>query len=502
VFTQIIASKKEKNMFRSIVLVRLAPALAAVAFIPGSSFAVDAAGVLARASTAMGAGDLKSIRYAGDGIGFSFGQAFKPGMPWPKINIHSEIRTINYETASMRDEIVLSRAEPRGGGGYPIVAQQRNDQFVSGEHAWNQGAAGPAPGPRYVADRVHQLWISPHGVLKAAIRNRATVEWRTQGGKSLAAVSFTQPGRFAATAYINDDYLVEWVESRLPDPVLGETVAVTHYSDYRDFGGVRFPMSIKQSQGGFPVLDLAVREVQPNAPADIQLPDAVRNASDRVTTEKVADGVWFVAGGSHNSVAIEMKDHMVLVETPLGDARSAAVIEQVKQLAPGKPIRYAINSHSHFDHSGGLRTAVAEGATIITQAGNKSYFERAFAVANKLSPDRLAKSGRKASFKTVNDKLVLSDGTRALEIHRIAGGNHNDTFLMVYLPKEKLLIEADAFTPGAPNSPPPAQPNPNNVNLIENIERLKLAVDRILPLHGRIVPLAELYAAAKATTPK
>ena len=489
-------------MLRNIRLTGLAPALAALAFIPCHAFAADAAGVLNRASIAMGAGDLKSIRYAGDGIGFTFGQAFRPGMQWPKINIHSEIRTINYDTASMRDEIVLSRAEPKGGGGYPIVAQQRNDQFVSGEYAWNQGAAGPAPGPRYVGDRVHQLWITPHGVLKAAMKNRATVEWRTQGGRSLAAVSFTAPGKFAATAYIDDNYLVERVESRLPDPVLGDTVAVTRYSNYRDFGGVKFPLSIKQSQGGFPVLDLAVKEVQPNAPADIQLPDAVRNAAERVTAEKVADGVWFVAGGSHNSVAIEMKDHMVLVETPLGDGRSAAVIEQVKQLAPGKPIRYVINSHNHFDHAGGLRAAVAEGATIITQAGNKPYFERAFAVANRIDPDRLARSGKKASFKTVNDKLVLSDAARSIEIHRIANSNHNDTFLMVYLPKEKLLIEADAFTPGAPNSPPPAQPNPNNVNLIENIERLKLGVDRILPLHGRVVPAAELYAAAKATMPR
>jgi glyoxylase-like metal-dependent hydrolase (beta-lactamase superfamily II) len=76
---------------------------------------------------------------------------------------------------------------------------------------------------------------------------------------------------------------------------------------------------------------------------------------------------------------------------------------------------------------------------------------------------------------------------------------HNDTFLMVYLPKEKLLIEADAYTPLPPNTPPPATPNANNVNLIANIERMKLSVDKILPLHGRVVPTSELYATAKAT---
>src|SRR6266540_3791619 len=381
------SERQEETMFRNFLLMSAA-ALA---------FAQDASAALKRASDAMGAGELKSIRYAGEGTGFTYGQAFKPGMRWPKINVHSEIRTINYETSSMRDEITLSRAEPKGGGGYPPVAQQRNDQFVSADYAWNQAAAGPVPGPRFVTDRVHQLWITPHGAIKAAMKNKATL--KKGGGKGLlTAVSFTEPGRFAATVFVDKNNLVERVESRTPDPVLGETKAVTRYSDYRDYGGVKFPSRIRQSQGGFPVLDLAVKEVQPNAPADIQLPDAVRNAAERVTTEKVAEGVWHVAGGSHNSVAIEMKDHIVLVETPLNDARTGSVLEEVKKLAPGKPIRYVVNSHGHFDHSGGLRAAAAEGATIITQAGNKAYFERAFKVPNKLNPDRLAKSGKKPRF--------------------------------------------------------------------------------------------------------
>ena len=102
----------------------------------------------------------------------------------------------------------------------------------------------------------------------------------------------------------------------------------------------------------------------------------------------------------------------------------------------------------------------------------------------------------------VSDSMTLSDGARTVELRRITGGVHTDTFLMVYLPKERLLIEADAYTPIAPNAKPPATPNANNVNLIENIERQKLAVDRILPLHGRVVPLADLYTTAGRTPPK
>ena len=142
---------------------RLALCAVALAFAPGVASALEAAGVLRRASGAMGGADLHSIRYAGEGTGYTFGQAYKPGLPWPKINVHSQIRTINYDTASMREEITLSRAKPRGGGGYPLAAQQRNDQFVSGGYAWNQAASGPLPGPRFIADRVHQLWITPHG---------------------------------------------------------------------------------------------------------------------------------------------------------------------------------------------------------------------------------------------------------------------------------------------------------------------------------------------------
>jgi glyoxylase-like metal-dependent hydrolase (beta-lactamase superfamily II) len=259
------------------------------------------------------------------------------------------------------------------------------------------------------------------------------------------------------------------------------------------------PMLIRQTMGGFPVLDVAVKEVQVNPLLALPVPDGAKNTAERVTSEKVADGVWFVAGGSHNSVAIELQDRIVLVETPLNDARTLAVIEHVRTLAPGKPIKTVVNSHAHFDHAGGVRAAVAEGATIVTQAANLRYFERAFAQANAIRPDAYARAGRTPEFVAVGDKLDIGDAARPIEVHRIVGGPHSASFVMVYLPKEKLLIEADAFTPPPPNTPPPAVANANNVNLVDNIERLKLEVDRILPLHGRVVPATELYAATQRT---
>jgi glyoxylase-like metal-dependent hydrolase (beta-lactamase superfamily II) len=456
----------------------------------------DAGAVLARASQAMGAERLNTLRYSGEGTGYAFGQAYKAGGAWPKIALHSFTRTIDYGNGAMREEVVLSRAEPLGGGGYPLQGQQRNDEFIACDIAWNMAGTNVAPGPRFVADRMHQLWITPHGAITAALRSGATAQQGTGGG---SVVSFSVPGRMTASATIGADGLVSHVNSTFPDPVMGDTQTVTTYSDYRDFGGVKFPMRVLQTMGGFPVLDLRVSEVQVNPQVALPVPDAARNQGERVTADQVADGVWFLAGGSHNSVAIDMRDHVILVETPLNDARTLAVIDTVKKQLPGKPIRLVVNTHQHFDHAGGVRTAVAEGATIVTQADNVPFFERAFAQANGIRPDQLARVGKKPSFRAVTDKLDIGDAVRPVEVHRIVGGPHNDSFLMVCLPKEKLLIEADAYTPAAPNTPAPATPNANNVNLIDNIERLKLPVERILPLHGRVMPLSDLYAVAGRT---
>ena len=456
----------------------------------------DASPALARASQAMGTAQLKTLRYTAEGTGYTFGQAYEPGGAWPRIALHSVTRSIDYASGTMRDEIVLSRAEPLGGGGYPLSGQQRNDQFVSGELAWNQAGAATTPGPRFVTERIHQLWITPHGALKAAARSGARAR---DGAAGTIAVDFEVAGRFTATAFIDGDGLVRRVESVVADPVLGDTPVVTTYQEYRAIDGVQVPMLIRQTMGGFPVLDVAVKDVQINPTLSLPVPDAAKNTAERVTSEKVADGIWFIAGGSHNSVAIELQDRVVLVEAPLNDARTLAVIEHARTLAPGKPIRTVVNSHAHFDHAGGVRAAAAEGATIVTQAANVRYFERVFAQPNRIRPDALARARTEPTFVAVGDRLDIGDATRPIEVHRLVGGPHSASIVMVYLPNEKLLIEADAFTPSPPNTTPPAVANANNVNLVDNIERLKLAIDRILPLHGRVVPATELYAATQRT---
>jgi glyoxylase-like metal-dependent hydrolase (beta-lactamase superfamily II) len=202
-----------------------------------------------------------------------------------------------------------------------------------------------------------------------------------------------------------------------------------------------------------------------------------------------------VAGGTHHSVVIEMKDHVLVVEGPLNDERATAVIAEARRLVPGKPIRYVINSHHHFDHAGGLRAFAAEGIPVITHESSRAFFETALMAPATMTPDRQQGARRQVAVEGVRDKRVLTDGTRTVEIHHLASSTHATDMLMVYLPKERILIEADVFTPGPPNAPVPAILNPLSVDLADSITRLGLGVDRLLPLHGPIVPVAELTRA-------
>ena len=462
------------------------------------------AGTLQAASEALGTSELKSIEYSGTGKWFQFGQAPSPALPWPAFNVSSFTASINYDTPAARVQMErIQVVEPDRVRPAPV--QQRPVQVVSGTHAWSMttppgAAAGTAPAPQpqpaAVQERTMEIWTTPHGFLKAAAANNATSQ-PADGGSE---VSFTIGGKQRYVGRINAQNQVERVQTWIDNTVLGDTPVEITYSGYRDFNGVMFPARIVRTQGGYPVLDLTVAAVTANAPVDIQVPDQVRNFTPpavNVEVEKLADGVYYLKGGSHHSVAIDQRDHIVVVEGPQDEARSLAVIAKVKETIPNKPIRYVVNTHVHFDHSGGLRTYVAEGATVVTHELNKPYFEQAWAAPRTLNPDKMAQANTStATFETFTDKHVLTDGRRVVEVHQIAGGGHNDAFAMVYLPAEKILFEVDAWAPAAANAPPPAAPSPFAVNLYENIRRLKLDVRQIAALHGpRVAPMAELQSA-------
>jgi glyoxylase-like metal-dependent hydrolase (beta-lactamase superfamily II) len=459
---------------------------------------LDAAATLARAEQALGRP--VTLAYGARGSGGTYGQAFQADTRWPALTYSQLTRVFELETGAYREEFARSRAEPTGGGATPLMGQgdARATAFARETFAWNAGPNNTSvAAPVALDQRLHDLWTgTPHGAVQAARRHNAIARAATVDGVALTALSFSIPNRLQATVYVDDAGLVPRIDSKLPNAVAGDVEAVTRFADYREAApGVKFPMKITQAQGGAGVLDIAVGEVKVNVPAAIAVPDSVRAARENVTTEKVADGVWFLGGGSHNSVAIELADRIVLVESPLYDGRAAAVFAAANALVPGKRVQTVVNSHHHYDHAGGLRFAAGEGATLVTSALARPYFERVFANPNRVKPDHLGLSGRSVRIVGVSGRHPLGDTTRAVEVHELQGSVHAQGLLVVYLPREKLLIEADAYTPAAPGSPRPPAVNLNHLNLVQNIERLGLQIDRILPLHGRVVPLADLHEA-------
>src|SRR5262249_29508935 len=146
------------------------------------------------------------------GANFSFGQSASPGQPWPRFTVKSFTRLIQYDPPMMRDEIVRTQAEPgaRGGGGIPLPGEQKQLLMLSGTHAWNQvGENPPAAALAAVAGRQQQLWITPHGVVKAAMAHNATAQAQTEGSTKLTAISFTVPGQIKVKALVNAQNLVE-----------------------------------------------------------------------------------------------------------------------------------------------------------------------------------------------------------------------------------------------------------------------------------------------------
>ena len=452
-------------------------------------------GTLQAAADSLSASKVKSVAFTGSGSWYQFGQAPSPTTAWPKFDVSSYSATINYETAAAHVQITRKQAI-EAGRLRPAPVEQKADQYVNGTTAWNIGGTPVAaqPQPAAVEEREAEIWTTPQGFLRAAAANKAA-STSVNGG---TVVSFTLGGyRYVGT--INNQNQVESVQTWIDNPILGDTTYETSYSDYKAFNGVNFPTHIVRKLGGYPVLDLNVDSVSINAEAKISVPPEVSSASApkiTVTSDQLAPGVFYLKGGTHHSVAIEQKDYVVLVEAPLNEARSEALIAKIKEIIPNKPITTVVNTHQHFDHSGGLRTFVDAGATIVTQQLNKPYYEKAWAAPHTINPDRLAKSHKAAKFQTFGDNWILTDGRRFIEIYQIAGSGHNDAFALVYLPGEKILIEADAFTPTAVGAPLPSPVNPYTVNLYDNIKRLNLDVQQIAALHGpRVTTLADLKEA-------
>lgn len=349
-------------------------------------------------------------------------------------------------------------------------------------------------------DRFAELHHHPVVLVRAALGEGATLaNARTEGTEQL--VDITLPGGGPFTLALDaTTHVPTRIRSMAAHPNLGDVVIQTAFEDYAEVSGIRMPTRLITKTDRFKTAELRLARATMNGDAgDIAAPEAARASEApsgpppvNVVAESLAPGVWLLAGQSHHSAVVEFGDHLMLIEAPQSEARTLAVIAKARDLVPGKPLTTLVSSHHHFDHSTGLRAAVAEGLRVIAQQGNVAYYEEAVKRPFTLQPDALARSPKPLTIEGVGDMRVVEDKTRRVELYHIAGNPHADTLLMAYLPKERLLVEVDAFSPGS-------SVHPYAANLLQNIRDRKLRVDRIVPLHGTVVPFAELVKAVPAS---
>ena len=231
-------------------------------------------------------------------------------------------------------------------------------------------------------------------------------------------------------------------------PNLGDITLTTRFTDHGPAGALTLPGTFATQVDDFTTAEYRVTSTVAGD-GTVAAPDALRAAAvpapaaPTVTSDEVAPGVWLLAGQSHHSVLVAFTDRLVLIEAPQSEARTKAVLAKARELAPATPLTTLVVSHHHFDHSAGLRAALADGLSVVTHEGNATFVTTMAGRPFTRQPDALATvKAPGLGLQTVPGSRTLTDGTRSLVLYHLAGNPHSDTLLMAYLPKERVLIEA------------------------------------------------------------
>ena len=473
---------------------KLSIAAVCVAFLCGSAMAQDAKTAIANAQKALG--DVKSITYSGSAKDVAFQQCGSNAADMMCRGTHDPMRPINNYVRVIDLTSPASRAtgatnNPAGGG----ATQPIPGTFFQGITAQQADVSQPW------ANSV-EFYITPWGFLKGAAANNATVSKKKVAGTNYTVLTWSPTVKAASgksysiNGYIDDKNMVDRVETWLGDNIMGDMHILAVYSGWKDFGGVMAPTKIVQTRGEWPYFEVNVTAAKGNPPDVATLVPAPAPAAGRgggggrapaplvVTSEKLGDGLYRLTTGpgSYDSVIVEFKDYIMMLEAGQSIARGEAYIAETKKLIPNKPIRYVMNTHPHADHTGGLPALVEEGAIIITQKNNEEFLEKALNTRRTLLDDSLAKNPKKAKFETVAEKKVYSDGTRTVEFYHIPPAPHSNGLIIAYIPKEKVLFQGDfSVNPGEPA-------NDHVKALVPVLEKLNLDFDRYINVHTSAAP--------------
>jgi hypothetical protein len=437
----------------------------------------------------------KTLTIQGSGSSPNLGQNTTPDDELPVWKVSEFRRTFDLTNGRVRTRQVRMAQFQFAG-----PTTQRLDQGLDGDVAFNvdEGGKQSRAGDAAARERRIETLHHPLTFLRAALDPAATVSnLRQQGTEELVDVT-TARGDVATLVISASTKLPARVTTMSDNANLGDVAITTTFTEYQEVNGLKLPRRLTTTIDKYPQFDLEVSNNTVDAPAaGLEASPEVRAAQPPppaaivVTAEPVAKGIWWLAGsGNHRSIVFEFEDHLVLFEAPLNEARSKAVIDKARSLS-AKPLTHVVVSHHHFDHSGGLRVAVAEGLTIITYRGNEKFFNDLLARRHTINPDELEKHPRPAKFEWVDDELALKDRSMEVHLYHVLDNPREGTNLFAYVPKQRILVQADLYDSTW-------QQHLWGANTLWNIEHRKLKVDTDVPVHGAIEPFQQMVDTIKA----
>ena len=451
------------------------------------------------AAAALGGADriqaLAALEISGSGPAPNAGQNRMPDDELPVWQVSEHTRSIDLANGRTR---VRQRREAKFQ--FAGATVQQVAQGLDGDVAYNVAPDGTMvrAGDAAARDRRIELLHHPITIVRAALDPAAKLaNPRTEGTEQLVDIT-TAKGDALTLAIDQSTHLPSRVLSMGANANMGDVAIVTTFADYEDVDGVKLPRRLTTMMDKYLQFDLQVAKnsVGGNV-ADLAAPASVTSAAAPapppvvVTVEEVAKGIWWLAGsGNHRSIVFEFDDHLVLYEAPVNEARSKAVIDKARTLS-SKPLTKAVISHHHFDHSGGLRVAVAEGLTIVTHRANEAFFKDLLARQHTIVPDALQKNPKPATFELVDDQMTLKDKSMEVQLYHLLDNPREGTNLFAYVPRERMLVQADLYDASW-------QQHLWGENVLTNLAQRKLKIDRDVPVHGVIEPFDQMVKTIKA----